>query len=357
MRMVRMEQTVNGLPVFQSETRFILDAGGRVFRSTGLLVPNATATTPALEFNQLLSAQEALGQAMASTDISLELPSESLSAGRGEAAKTEVNSGNPHILGKVTSKLVYFPIVPGVLIPAWSQVTFTDGIGDWYTVVDANSGTLLWRKNIRDSVSTQDARFRVYVQADGTTPADSPDPLSPTTARPGLRLQAAEIAPKIVSMFAAQNITASPNGWLDDCPGGVCTASQTQTIGNNVHAYVDAMGGTDANLPDTDPNFMLDGNGKPTGNPDFHGRSRDFLGTAPRNFETGFLAPPQGGNPEAGQTASGNGSNGTAAIDSFRRGVITQLFYVANWYHDRLYLLGFDEADGNFQQTNFTVWA
>ena len=34
--------------------------------------------------------------------------------------------------------------------------------------------------------------------------------------------------------------------------------------------------------------------------------------------------------------------------------MITQLFYVTNWYHDQLFQLGFDEAAGNFQQTNFS---
>ena len=34
--------------------------------------------------------------------------------------------------------------------------------------------------------------------------------------------------------------------------------------------------------------------------------------------------------------------------------MLTQLFYVTNWYHDKLFLLGFDEAAGNFQQTNFS---
>ena len=41
----------------------------------------------------------------------------------------------------------------------------------------------------------------------------------------------------------------------------------------------------------------------------------------PRDFQTNYLPPPQGGNPEAGQTATGNGTSGTAPIDQFRRGV------------------------------------
>src|SRR6185295_5067848 len=85
-----------------------------------------------------------------------------------------------------------------------------------------------------------------------------------------------------------------------------------------------------------------------------NGRNRDFLGTAPRDFQTGYLPPPQGGNPEAGQNATGAGASGTNAFDQFRRGSVTQQFYVTNWYHDQLFQLGFDEASANFQQTNFS---
>jgi uncharacterized repeat protein (TIGR01451 family) len=218
-------------------------------------------------------------------------------------------------------------------------------------VVDAETGALLWRKNIRNSASTQDARFRVYVQADGKTPADGPAPASPNAIAPGSGVQAAAIAPTIVNMQAAMDPVASPNGWIDDCPGGVCTANETQTLGNNVLACLDrTVGGASTNVCDTDANSVLDGNGRPTGNPDTSGRDRDFLGTAPRDFETNFLPPPQGGDPEVGQTATGTG----AAFNVFRRGAVTQLFYATNWYHDQLFALGFDEASGNFQQTNFS---
>ena len=50
MRMVRVEQVVNGHAVFQSETRFILDRDGRIYRSTGLIIPEATATAPKEDF-------------------------------------------------------------------------------------------------------------------------------------------------------------------------------------------------------------------------------------------------------------------------------------------------------------------
>ncbi len=98
------------------------------------------------------------------------------------------------------------------------------------TVVDAVTGTVLWRKNIQNHASTQEARFSVYVQADGTTPT-SPSPHAPTTQVTGAGTQYPAIARTTVPMLATQNIVASPNGWIDD--GG------TTTTGNNVDAYLD----------------------------------------------------------------------------------------------------------------------
>lgn len=355
LRMVRMEQVVNGYPVFQSETRFILDGEGKLFRSTGLMIPEASAT--ATEQGHTISPQDALDRALATVGIDIDPSRASLSNNSIDGHQTEVVANDERITGPVVSKLVYFPVAPGILRLAWSQTIFTDGPADWYTLVDAETGRLFWRKNMKANVSTHDARFRVYVQADGTTPADSPAPLSPTTATPGSGLQGTAISPTIVSMFTAQDIAASPNGWIDDCPGGVCTTAQTQTIGNNVHAYMDRVGGAGAggaNQPDIAASSVIDGDGKPLGNPDVNSRNRDFLGTAPRDFQTNYLPPPQGGNPESGQTPTGNGNNGTLPVDQFRRGMLVQLFYVANWYHDKLFQLGFNEAAGNFQLTNFS---
>ncbi len=348
LRMVRVEQIINGRPVFQSETRFILDREGRIVRSLGLMVPKATPQAEALE--NLLSPQDALQRTMTQLGVALETETMRVVKNEEDGFRTEMRVENPNIGGTVTSKLVYFAAAPGVLIPAWSQTVF--GVKeDWYVLVDAREGAMLWRKQIRDDVSTHDAAFRVYVQADGITPADNPAPQSPSAAVPGGGTQFPGIAPSIVAMSAVQNLTASPNGWIDDCPGGVCTAAETQTLGNNALACVD-RGGT-ANVCDTDAGGVLDGNGRPTGNPDGAGRNRNFLGTAPRDFQTNFLPPPQGGNPEAGQTATGAGTSGTNALDQFRRASVVQQFYVTNWYHDRLFALGFNTAAGNFQNNIF----
>jgi hypothetical protein len=41
LRMVRIDQAVNGLPVFQSDSRFLLDREGRLVRTVGTLMPGA----------------------------------------------------------------------------------------------------------------------------------------------------------------------------------------------------------------------------------------------------------------------------------------------------------------------------
>jgi subtilisin-like proprotein convertase family protein len=313
LRMVRVEQRVRGHAVFQSETRFTIDRDGRIIRSVGQMVPQATAT--ATESAPTVSARKALAVAMES--VSLKVDPAQMTEGKpaADSGKVEVHANSSRIKGAVPSELVYFPIAPGVLVPAWSQVSFTDGDGDWYTLVDANAGTLLWRKNIRAHASTHQARFSVYVQADGTTPADNPAPLSPTTATPGSNTQPPGTARTTVDMLTAQNLTASPNGWIPD--GG------NTTTGNNCDCYLDRNGDN-----------VTDPGGRPEGNLDAFSRNRDFLGA-------GYAyTPPPNGDPETG----------TALTDAqFQKGIVTQLFYLTNWYHDRLHALGFDAAAGNFE--------
>ena len=170
LRMLRAEQAIDGIPVFQSDARFILDREGRLIRTTGRLVSPAGAggTAPAAAIPASAACSRSGRQR------------------RGRAvADRQRSTPVAAVTGDVASRLVYFPLAPGVLVLAYEQMTYTDGPGDYLTVVDATTGTLLWRKNVRNyQSSTQQARFSVYVQADGVTPADSPAPLSPTTVTP-----------------------------------------------------------------------------------------------------------------------------------------------------------------------------
>ena len=338
LRMVRVVQVVNGIPVFQSETRITIDREGRVIRCVGALMPGASAIAPPALAN--VTPEAALASALSATGIPVAQAeiTRSPRAERKDRVMLTVAGGKAS--RDVPSELVYFPMGPGLLVPAWSQVTFTKNSGSWYTLVNANSGDLIWRKNLQSHASSQEARFQVYVQGDGKTPSDSPSPSSPSAVSTGSHFQPSAIPRTVVKMSDVQDPVASPDGWIPD--------DATTTRGNNVHAYLDIE---DLDSPNTSPETVLDGEGRPIGNPDASGRNRDFLGSTPRSF--GMSPAPQGSDPDAGQDPTGTGFNGTTSADAFRRGLVTQLFYTSNWYHDQLYALGFDEAAGNFQTDNF----
>jgi uncharacterized repeat protein (TIGR01451 family) len=109
------------------------------------------------------------------------------------------------------------------------------------------------------------------------------------------------LVPRTLVTLAALDANASPNGWIDDLVN--------ETRGNNVDAHTDRNNDNIADLP------------RPAGSPF---RVFDF------SMDLATQDP----------TAYSNAS-------------VVQLFYLCNWYHDRLYQLGFTEAAGNFQNTNF----
>jgi hypothetical protein len=322
--LVRLRQSVQGVPVFQGELRCLVDEEGRLFATAGRLAPSGPRQAPAP--GRFSEPRDAVRAALAA--IGLEAgPDMRFEARSPDGRAWEITGAHPEVARAIRGSLVYFPLGSGALAPAWSQIVLTRSHSDWYLVVDATDGTLLYRKNLRVAASTQAARFSVHTQPGGV-PADSPAPLSPSTAAPGAGTQAPGIARTIEAMLAVQDANASPNGWIPD--GG------TTTTGNNVDAYLD-RNGDDA--PDAG---TLDNNGRPIGNPDAQGRNRDFLGSAPRDFS--FTPAPMAGNPDAGDDPS---------LARFQRASVANLFYLTNFFHDRLHALGFDEAAGNFQTNNF----
>jgi hypothetical protein len=332
LRMLRLEQRVAGMPVFESELRVLIDREGRVWRVLGALVPGVMGDVPKLTGADLIGADEAMSRLLGWSGFALD--ARSVVASKRAGTDWMTLAAPAPVAGPASARLVWFPLAPGVLIPAWSLTVFTTGGEDWYAVVDARSGDLLWRRNMREYASSQQARFSVYVQGDGITPADSPAPHSPSTALPGAGTQYPAIARSIVNMLAAQSVQASPNGWIDDCPSVANGCDSTR--GNNVVACLDRD--SSANACDSG---ALDADGRTLGNPDANARNRDFLGAAPRDFD--YTPAPLAANPDAGD----NPTNADA-----QRGALVQAFYTINWFHDRMLKLGFDEASGNFQQLN-----
>jgi hypothetical protein len=168
------------------------------------------------------------------------------------------------------------------------------GIGNVYEIiVDGADGRILHRWNRLHFDTTEPITFNIYR-------SDSPAPGSPGTDTPN-GFQYPFVSRALGTVTPEAMMTYSPNGWIDD---GV-----NETLGNNVDAHTDLNADNQPDLP------------RPHGDPY---RVFDF---------------PQ---------------DNSMAPSTYRPAAVTQLFYLLNLYHDKLYSLGFDEAAHNFQQINFS---
>ena len=201
-------------------------------------------------------------------------------------------------LSDTNAGLSWLPMSATSLQLAWDVTLMSLARGEMFRVlVDAKTGEVLMRTSLTNDISN--ASYRVHAHATNLKPLDSPTPFSPGHNAPS-SAQPAEVARNLITLQALDP-TASPNGWIDD--GGI------STFGNNVDAHLDLAG--------SNPNY---GTG-------IHADSAARVFDFPIDL--------------------------TQAPSTYQSAAVTTLFYLCNWYHDRLYALGFTESAGNFQQNNF----
>ncbi|MGB2750422.1 MAG: M36 family metallopeptidase [Pyrinomonadaceae bacterium] len=296
---VHLEQKINGVPVFRGEVKAGFTARGEMIRVINNLAPGMDYTKVPTEFGDPSTAVR-----FAAAHIKHQLGTDQFAP--NEKTSTDLKA----IFGSgdwaTTAEKMYFPLEPGVAVPAWRVLIWKNPA--YYVIVDANTGTILWHKNITDDQSQQ-ATYQVYNSATSYfLAADSPAPLSPGPTGP-ITTQAALGTRTNVTLIGneAPN-TFNNNGWITD--------GANITDGNNVEAGVDRTtpDGVDATVT---------------------GVSRTFSSTW---------------NPAPGSPPPGDDPLTTEA----QRGAVIQMFYVMNRYHDVMYRLGFTEAARNFQTTNFT---
>ncbi len=137
--------------------------------------------------------------------------------------------------------------------------------------------------------------------------ADSPAPLSPSTAVPGANVQAPYITRSTITLVGNEPPNTFNNlGWMTDGTNGV----NGHTDGNNVEA------GMDLAAP----------------------RRRGCADSRVRIACSTSSTTPKSRNRQRQRTKTAKPR---------------RLFYWTNVFHDRLYLLGFTEAARNFQHDNF----
>ena len=292
------EQQVDGIAVFEATLISHTTRKGELVSVASGFVSNpdaaATRGTPdrvSLVNTPIVSAQQAV--ALAASEAGEKIEAEAVTAAGAAASNAERRQkfSASGLKGEATAKLIWLPMEGDSLRLCWDVEWMGAQRGEMFrSLVDARTGEVLVRRCLTSYIS--DASYRVWT-------SDSPSPFSPGWLTPS-NGQPPIVARTLVTL-PAMDTNASPEGWIPD--GG------NETLGNNVDAHADRNNDDVADLP------------RPQGSP---ARVFDF----------------------ALDTTTQDPTNYTAAA-------VVQLFYLCNWYHDKLYALGFTESAGNFQSNNF----
>jgi hypothetical protein len=303
-----LEQFVGGVPVFRGEIKAGFTRQGEIIRVINNLAPALDYQSLSTDFRNPLDAVK-------SAAVSINLDANKLDLTQNEAASSDLKVTFGTGDSATTAEKMYFPTEPGVARAAW-RVLIWQPVNAYYVIVDAETGTMLWRKNITED-QTQPATYSVYRNSNAMIDvADNPFPFTPGPTSPN-GTQGAAISRVGVSRIGNEGVYSfNNNGWIND--------AVTVTDGNAIQAGLDRDGvdGVDANSEAVSA-------------------TRDFTfsyNPFNPNTNTGDAPIP------VPQTYPGS---------AFQQGTTTQLFWISNWYHDELYRLGFTEQARNFQNDNF----
>ena len=302
---VRLEQEINGIPVFRGEVNAGFTKSGQLMRVINNLAPAVDYDRVSDNFGDPLAAVKS-----AAEHINHELRPSDVTRNNSESTDLKVVFGGGD--WATTAEKMYFPTEPGVAVPTW-RILFWRPVNAYYVIVDAGSGMTLWHKNISDD-QTQAATYNVYTSSGAyINAADSAAPMSPYVSvppnDPTVGAQGAMITRNDITRVGNEApYIFNNNGWITD--------GANITDGNANEAGIDRDGANGVDAPQT--------------------------GTPNRVFTSTWNPPP--GLPPPGDEPL------TAQA---QRGAVIQMFYLMNLYHDELYLRGFTEQARNFQQDNF----
>lgn len=310
-------QKVDGVEVWHNELKVLLDRQGDVIAAGGNLRGDAISTLQGgAPYVFAFPADGAIARACTEHAASPVSRLDLVESGREENGYRtfELRSdGRENTLGlhfaraaRVKQVLYALPdrLVPAYYLEVDLQTTGTSSADLWGYVVSAENGELLERNHL-----TNDAAFQYKVWADAAPPNTPLDgPIADWTPHPtGFPNGAspAFIAPTLISM---DGFNTNPLGNFDPWLSGFAS----ETLGNNVDAYADLVGGDGFSVGDLRANT-----------------------TSPNTFDYAY---------------------DTAAVPNAStnqiKASVTSLFYLNNWLHDYFYDSGFNEGAGNAQSDN-----
>jgi hypothetical protein len=311
-------QRMNGIEVFQTEMKVLLDRAGGLVAIGGNLHGGAAPRSKGAKQAFSLGAAQAIAQA-AGDAFEAPIQASDLKDLKQEKAgyryfgllqSSVTKSKKLAFATPARAKKVFYPM-PDRLVPAYylevDAGRATGNTSELYGyVISAENGEILMRRSL-----TSDAAYKYRVWADATapfTPTGGPqtDYAPHPTGLPDGSVPAF-VPPLLVTM---DGFNTPPGGPPDPWLG----PAAADTTGNNVEAYAD-LADPDGFTPGSDVHAT------PTGALQFD-----------RTYDVTL---------------------GPAASQTQIMAATTQLFYVTNWLHDYWYDSGFNEAAGNAQALNF----
>ena len=291
LKTVVLEQQFEGIPVFQAVLLSHITKNGELTSLASRFLPGLAAAADAgTPGRAAVQSAPPISESQA-----ILLAGQNIEAGL--TAANIVSAGAPiggYLLYRTPEQAsvrqVWLPLHRSALRLAWEVfVTKSATHESFQLVIDAQTGQALVRMNLTCHIS--DASYNIF-------DSYSPSPFGPSLQVPGTFQP--PVTNRNLIVTSALDTTASPDGWIPD--------GSNTTTGNNVDAFVDRNGDEQPDQP------------RPLGNP-----NRVF------DFTQDLTQDPK----------------------SYIDASTAQLFWRGNWYHDRLYQLGFTEAAGNYQDNNF----
>lgn len=307
---VYFTQTVNGIPVYGSESSIHLGENNKILKVNNGFVANSQAKSAGITVPGLTAAQ-AVQAAASQLGYSLNKSLNIVTDLSGTSPKFVLSDGGIS-LSDIPVELTYQKMEDGSLVLAWNLSIEETAQENWWSVrVNAGSGAIVDQVNWMSSCNF-DHDHSLHENLINFNENLQPAPKADATGGCvecyevfALPLESPFFGPRTFETSAA-DATASPFGWHDT--NGAAGAEFTVTRGNNTNTYEDG----------DNPGYQPDG-----------GSDLFFGGTG---FEwDGTYSP---------------GTQSEAAA-------VTNLFYWSNVIHDVTYQYGFDEASGNFQENNY----